>query len=709
MFTWMQFFLLLVPPANADAPVHKIDVRVAGPLAMVEVWRGVEANVRQIGDKQIGTFFDLDLPEGASLLDWEVVIGRGRGTKLSPRSEVEAVAALAAGFKMRVLTPPAPPEEGTDYRVHVTPIADGERAVLHYRYSVLAGCKEGRLVLRVPDSREESPAPADVTVTFEPSSDGIPLAQASLAGKPAEIHAGGRKVVMRGPVPSRPGWEIGWSYTKSAGTLDGTAVAAAAIVNGVSSAGGKAHTVPQYALAGLLCRTGADAKPLIPGRVLLLVDRSRSVGQGGLSAERALARALIEALPPSVPFDAVLFGSQATPVFALPRMPTREALDVFTNAADPNRLENGTDVVAALARARTLLPTGGEGGAGSTWVVLVTDGALPASQTVERMQTALGSAAGAKVLVLLERQFGDEDMAASAVADYARFARGFGGLVRVVPPAGPAETAQGILAAMARGGDLLDVRLEMGKMTDALPPGQGASLALTSAARLPRDRRVRFSARGLDGQLQTETTPVPVKREWLDPLIDRGAARRTAWSGATSGMAVTVMPGPAVAKKPVDSVVRGRMDPLVLRNALALAFIPRARACYVSRRVAKAGDAFLRGRLKLELSIERGELHDAVVRDSTLGNPDIENCVRQAAWAVEYPRPEHRDAPTMANLNLVFQPRTPPETSADASAMDRDIELVLGPLTLTADFQDLLQEKAKDKASDKASDKSRGQ
>jgi len=145
-----------------------------------------------------------------------------------------------------------------------------------------------------------------------------------------------------------------------------------------------------------------------------------------------------------------------------------------------------------------------------------------------------------------------------------------------------------------------------------------------------------------------------------------------------------------VAKKTSDGIVRGRMDPGVLRNALALAFTPRARACYVSRRVAKAGDAFLRGRLKLELNLERGELHDAVVRQSTLENPVIENCVRQAAWAVEYPRPEHRDAPTIANVNLVFSPRTPQESPADASAADKEIELILGPLTFPQDYQDLL-------------------
>jgi hypothetical protein len=158
-------------------------------------------------------------------------------------------------------------------------------------------------------------------------------------------------------------------------------------------------------------------------------------------------------------------------------------------------------------------------------------------------------------------------------------------------------------------------------------------------------------------------------------------------------MAVAVLPGAAAAKKTSQGIVRGRMDPVVLRNALALAFTPRARACYVSRRVAKAGDAYLRGRLKLELTIERGELHDAVVRQSTLDNPGIEDCVRQAAWAVEYPRPEHRDAPTTANLNLVFQPRTQREAVPDASAADREIELILGPLTVTNDFTDLLENK----------------
>jgi hypothetical protein len=693
MSAWLPLILLFAKPPIPDPSLHKIDVHIAGPLAMVEVWRAVEANVRTVENRQVGTYFDLDLPEGAALLDVEV-LDRGPATRLERRSEVEANAALGAALKLRRLSLPAPAEEGTDFRIHVTPIADGERAVLHYRYSAVAGCKDGRLVLRIPESREENPVPADVAVTIEPLPDGSPLQEASLAGKPAELRSPARKAVVKGVVPPRPAWDIAWSYAKPSESLPGVAVAAAARIPGLRTAGGKARAVPAYALAGLVCRGEPPSLQPPPDTVVLLVDRSRSVGQGGVSAERLLARQIIETLPPILPFNAILFGGTAEPVFAWPRISTREALDKFVDAADPNRLENGTDVAAALAKTHAFLPV--VDADEREWIVLLTDGALPPGQTAERMQKALARDAGRapKVLVLFIRQHGDEDVPAASVAEYARFARSFGGLLRVVPPGSPRETARGLVKAMVKGGDLIDLRIEDVKLMDSLPPGAGASLVFTTPGRLPRNPRVRVSARGLDGEVRIDILPASVRREWLDSLLDRRAGRRRAWAGATLGMAVAVLPGPVTAKQPRDEVVRGRMDPAVLRNALALAFTPRARACYVSRRVAKAGDAYLRGRLKLELNLERGELQDAVVRQSTLENPDIENCVRQAAWAVEYPRPEHRDAPTIANVNLVFSPRTPRERRPDASATEKEIELILGPLTFPQDYQDLLDKQA---------------
>ena len=193
-----------------------MEVRIAGPLAMVDVWRTVEASTRTTGDRQTGALLDLDLPEGAALLDWEILEGRVP-TRLSQKSEVEANAALTAGQKLRRLSPPTPAEEGTDLRIHLTPIADGERAVLHFRYSAPAGCKDGHLVLRVPESLEPTPVPAEVAVTIEPLSDGTPLAAASLAGQPAELRAGARKAVLRGTVPARPAWEIAWRYARTSG------------------------------------------------------------------------------------------------------------------------------------------------------------------------------------------------------------------------------------------------------------------------------------------------------------------------------------------------------------------------------------------------------------------------------------------------------------------------------------------------------------
>jgi hypothetical protein len=122
------------------------------------------------------------------------------------------------------------------------------------------------------------------------------------------------------------------------------------------------------------------------------------------------------------------------------------------------------------------------------------------------------------------------------------------------------------------------------------------------------------------------------------------------------------------------------MDRQVVHNALALAYLPRARACYLGRPVKGAADVDLRGRLRLELTLERGEMQDAVIRTSTLHRPDIEACLREAAFNLEVPRPLHRDAPVIAALNLQFQPSTPAGgTPADASAVGREIDLLVGP------------------------------
>ena len=116
MVAWLPLLLALARAPAPDPALHKIDVRIAGPLAMVEVWRAIEANTSNVRGKQVGTYLDINLPAGATLLDWELV-ERGGATRLLPRTEVEANTGLAAALKMRHLSlPPAPPDEGTGFR-----------------------------------------------------------------------------------------------------------------------------------------------------------------------------------------------------------------------------------------------------------------------------------------------------------------------------------------------------------------------------------------------------------------------------------------------------------------------------------------------------------------------------------------------------------------------------------------------------------------
>jgi hypothetical protein len=143
---------------------------------------------------------------------------------------------------------------------------------------------------------------------------------------------------------------------------------------------------------------------------------------------------------------------------------------------------------------------------------------------------------------------------------------------------------------------------------------------------------------------------------------------------------------------------RGQLDRDVVHRALAYAYLPRARACYLTRAVKTAADFQLRGRLRLELHLERGEMTDAVIARSTLGRAEIERCLREAAFLVDVPRPVLADAPAIAALNLVFRPRTDPAARDAGAASDADrglaqsIDRLLGPRGPAADPLELLIE-----------------
>jgi hypothetical protein len=654
-------------------------------VALVQVEREV-----LIGGEKVpahDTVVDLDLPEGASLLDWGAQ-GTGQAIRMAATAEATARADYARVLSSQHLAPAsASPDDAVRIRVHLAPLAAAGRVLLRYRYTAPMACADGRFVLRLPPSLEENPSPAQVTVRFDDLPAEASLSQASVAGVRVRIRPNGRAPVVHATAPLRAAWEVSYALREQAGAWPGQMTAARA----GRRATGSSRAADVMAVG--LCRSQGPPVEPPPGEVMLLIDRSRSVGSGGMSSQRVLVRALLEALPPAQRFNAILFARTTTQVFPLPRTATREALDALDAAVDPNQLENGTDLVAALGRAADWVKHGGAlSGGESRLLVIVSDGALPESQTAERLAGALASVGPGhrlRVLVLLMRPAADEPVPAEAVERLDKLVGRFGGVVRVLAAENLRSEVPLSRAALAQGGDLFNVRMQGQRdLVAGVAPRTG--LVKTCTLPLGQGSRVLVTGEYAGATVRGRASAARVAIEWLQPLVDAQAPK--AWAGSLPGVAVYVEAVASSPKSPVDGVARGQMDPLVLRNALALAYLPRARACYLLRRVANGVDLALRGRLRLELHLERGELEDAIIRRSSLDRPEIERCVREAAFEVEYPRPMFRDAPTVAAVNLVFRPRTPEENPPDASPLDQQLDLILGPVTF--DPRDLIENEA---------------
>jgi hypothetical protein len=642
---------LIVALATDPAPaVHRVSIDIRGALALVEVERSLPA----VGDPGVERVLDLALPPGAALAGAEVAAdGRGRlrlqsaGDATQAREE-HARALLVVGASGTHL----PLEDGTDYRLHLG-IGAGARTLVHYRYTAPLACRRGRFVLAVPGSLEPEPVPAEVTVR----APGVRVADLQVGGTP--VRPGSRS-----QAPARAPWELSFTIAGRAG--EGHLLA---------SVGSGATTAGRTMAVGL-CGGSEDDGTARPGpeRLLLLMDRSRSVGPAGIVLERDLARALLEALPPSVRFNAIFFDRRVAPLFALPRAATTEALTALAEETGPGQLQNGTDLPRALRMAAEMA----RGERTRTWIAVITDGALPEEQTPATVLAAAADLpAETRTLVLLVRPGGDEPAAPAAQAALRALPARFGGVLRTADPADLRAAAVQAAAAMRRGGDLFALALAPAGQApvEAVPMltrGRGeAQLVRWPAGHLPVSASVRLE--GAPRSLPLHAAPVAAS--WMAPLA---AGKRPAWQGEGPRMAAWIEPA-AEPETAADETARGQMDRGVVRNALSLAYLPRARACYLSRPVRTAADQELRGRLRLELTLERGEMLEAVVRGSTLGRPEIETCLREAAFGIEIPRPLHRDAPVVAAMNLQFQPHT---TSAapDASPVDREIDLIIGPV-----------------------------
>ncbi len=190
--------------------------------------------------------------------------------------------------------------------------------------------------------------------------------------------------------------------------------------------------------------------------------------------------------------------------------------------------------------------------------------------------------------------------------------------------------------------------------------------------------RIEAVARGQ--RIAVAPVPSRVAPEWLRPWVVAGATNPTRFLSVPSVVAlVEPVPHAAAASTAASEAgVKGSMDRMVIRNVLSLAYMPRARACYLNRTAATPALRDLAGKVRLAIELARGEVGGVKIESSTLDNPDIERCLQESAFEIEVPRAARSDAPVTAVLNMVFRPRTSDKKAdVDLGEVGNEIDLVI--------------------------------
>ena len=680
--------------ARADGLVaeHRVDIDIRGPLARIVIERplafGPEYG-RKVSDEAV---VDLDLPEGGVLTSLSVEHD-DRLLRLAPRGDVGAaekaylVQRQRAGWRRSSV----PIDEGADLRLRVAAPKLGEReAGLDWtlRYEIVAplSCRDGAFGLEIPALLDPGPTPADVRVRAR-----LPLAPGSVESwQIGEVDLPPAKTgiwAARARVPTLSPWHIRWKLRPTASGQEARAPRAALLsawVPGLGKDPGR--------LATLLCRPSAVPAKATPAEVAVFLDRSSSVGPGGAAVERDLAGALLLGLPPGLVFNAFFYDREVEPLFPLARSATHEALGQLSSKMGLGSLRNGSQLskafeaaVRSLGRAED--SDGRKGPADRRYWFVLTDGALPDDQTRGALLTATRrlDPREVEVGVFVVRPDGDERIATADRQALAAIVARLGGVVREISSSQASEAAPAILSSLAAGGDLVDAQLSAAGLRPAgldpvgIAAGQGGFVVI-KAPRRPPSVEVRAAFAGRSVRFRTPVFSLPGKGGG----VGWGASARPATMTGTREEAVALVAPPAATG--AEGAGQGDMDREVVHKALAYSFLPRARACYLGRQVRRSGDYELQGRVRLELHLERGEMMDAEVTRSTLGRPEIESCLHEAAYAVRIPRAFNKDAPVVAALNLVFRPwsarRNPDPQSLGDTPLDREIARILAPTGL---------------------------
>lgn len=692
-------------PSVSPPAAQLVDVDVRGAAALVTVTRTLPGS-RRVGDAR-EEILDVALPRDAHLLDVDVgVAGTARFDIAQPSPaerarEGYAEATRALGLTPRVLS--YDDETTTRVRVALRQQKANQSTTIRYRFSTLVHVAGRRAEIAFPPTPDAPGPPARVTVRADVGQD---VASIAIADRVHPIARGAAAVATETDLSTDRAWVVALGLERDPAHPTPSRFTALAA---------KAPTPPAAGATALACAVGLSPAPpqTLPDRVLFLIDRSRSVGPGGLEAERDAAKRLLLALPPSTMWNALFFDRVQARLFRAPRTATRQALAALDDEMVTARLANGTDLGAALKatgdllrgeaaafgpRALLVILSDGAVGPLATPATAVAKGATPAKAkpssparngkpAAPPVPEQIGAIPGVDLMIasLSVRPNDDppvspdERRALRAVAAGARL----GGIERALR-VGDLETAlPEALEALRMGGDAFALRLDLRDGTEVVSPAisPGAGTATIMSMKNPGKGKARPwvpAALLAETGAQTQSVPlhvVNVESRWLIGAGPQAQQPRLFVGPAMAALVEPVARAGVEAEPPGPS---GFLERSVVRDALSLAFTPRARACYLNRSAATPADRDLTGRVRLALELVRGEVDDARVESSTLHRPDIEACLREAAFAFNVPRTYRNDERVTAVLNLVFRPRSPDkQAAATEPGVSREIDLLV--------------------------------
>jgi Mg-chelatase subunit ChlD len=652
----------LAPADQLLAGACDIDVALRGAIADVELHQ----RIRNPGPGELAATFDHDLPLDAKLIgfayrDQTTQVGVGVATSttaqvvdapdvLGPDPAIVQRAWVTDAGRMR-------------YRATVQPIAPGREVMIALRWTQAAEIHDGALAVTLPGKLDAKPCLVRVRAQLGPGAtvDKIRAGTTVLPKTSPTFTLTDDATIAVELAFARPE-PVAWMQSEPLG--DGVTAQALTVI-----------APPRRAESG-------------PQHAVLVIDTSRSMELVGRTRVRQLVRAIGSALPASTEVEAILFDRTATRVLGAWQPAGPAAITAIEDAIDKRPVQNGSDAVAAMALAHTLVA---DGGRGQAMIVVITDGVL-GELPDDALTNALASrvdavdvhaivldpshmhSPGSGVLHAPVSRYGgtyiEVDAAAldDAIANVATWLR----------PAWVEVAAAGmVVPSEVRAGGGFVVTGVATKQTPKLvvtAHSEGTKVALVPRAApatpivqlvLPDTADDSFGEgdAGVQKRAKVRATHVAVDGDFdLAVLATSGRVaqhrREMIAGGGPYARMVAVADPPAVPHVIVTPIMANggsALDHTIIKRLLVDQLQPRAYGCY-QRVIGRAPT--LAGTATMHVEMSRGEVTRVTMEG--LGNAELDACLLDAAYTLSPPMPTpgyNVDDRTLVNYPLAFAVR----------------------------------------------------